>query len=40
MCTFAVELVMHGCFICARKGNQVRILSSARYCNLHYGKPK
>ena len=20
------------------KGNQVRILSSTRYCNLHYGK--
>ena len=38
MCTFAAEMVMHGCFIRARKGNQVRILSSTRYCHPHYGK--
>jgi len=40
MCTFAAEMVMHGCFIRARKGNQVRILSSTRYCNPHYVKSK
>ena len=40
MCTFAAEMVMHGCFIRARKGNQVQILSSTRYCNPHYVKSK
>ena len=40
MCIFAAEMVMHGCFIRARKGNQVRILSSTRYCDPHYGKFK
>jgi len=33
MCIFAAELVMHGCFIRARKGNQVKDLSSTRYCD-------
>lgn len=40
MCTFAAEMVMYGCFTRARKGNQVRILSSTRYCHPHYGKFK
>ena len=35
---FATDLVMcwwvHQCI----KGNQVKILSSTRYCHLHYGK--
>ena len=37
-CNFAPELVMHGCFIRARKGNQVKNLSSTRYCDPHYEK--
>ena len=40
MCIFAAEMVMYGCFTRARKGNQVRILSSTRYCDPHYGKFK
>jgi len=36
--TFAAEMVMHGCFTRARKGNQVRVLSSTRYCHPHYEK--
>ena len=40
MCTFAVEMVIRGCFIRVRRGNQVRILSSTRYCHPRYGKSK
>lgn len=38
MCIFATELVMQGCFIRAREGNQVKVLSSTRYCHPYYGK--
>jgi hypothetical protein len=38
--TFAAEMVMHGCFIRAIKGNQVKDLSSTRYCDPYYGKSR
>ena len=40
LCIFATELVMHECFTCARKGNQVKVLSSTRYCHPHYEKSR
>ena len=36
--TFAGDLVMYQVFHRCIKGNQVQILSSTRYCHLHYGK--
>ncbi len=33
-------MVMHGCFIRAIKGNQVKDLSSTRYCDPYYGKSR
>ena len=38
MFIFAADMVMCLVFHRRIKGNQVRILSSTRYCDLHYGK--